>query len=104
MNYDLKTVCGILVTHEHKDHCKGVPDALTAGQEDLPDAKKAFDAMSVNDKLNFIGGLIAESKGVQGGNAIWGATLGQLGGGDLSYTMAGVARMNNYKSTQGDVS
>lgn len=71
-------------------------------QEDLPDAKKAFDAMSVNDKLNFIGGLIAESKGVQGGNAIWGATLGQLGGGDLSYIMAGVARMNNYKSTQGE--
>lgn len=71
-------------------------------QEDLPNAKKAFDAMSVNDKLNFIGGLIAESKGVQGGNAIWGATLGQLGGGDLSYIMAGVARMNNYKSTQGE--
>lgn len=71
-------------------------------QEDLPDAKKAFDTMSVNDKLNFIGGLITESKGVQGGNAIWGATLGQLGGGDLSYIMAGVARMNNYKSTQGE--
>ncbi|QTD60293.1 methyl-coenzyme M reductase [Acinetobacter towneri] len=71
-------------------------------QEDLPDAKKAFDAMSVNDKLNFIGGLISESKGVQSGNAIWGATLGQLGGGDLSYIMAGVARMNNYKSTQGE--
>ena len=35
MNYDLKTVCGILVTHEHKDHCKGVPDALTAGHEVL---------------------------------------------------------------------
>ena len=71
-------------------------------QEDLPDAKKAFDAMSVNDKLNFIGGLISESKGVQGGNAILGATLGQLGGGDLSYIMAGVARMNNFKSTQGE--
>ena len=71
-------------------------------QEDLPNAKKAFDAMSVNDKLNFIGGLISESKGVQSGNAIWGATLGQLGGGDLSYIMAGVARMNNYESTQGE--
>lgn len=71
-------------------------------QEDLPDAKKAFDAMSVNDKLNFIGSLISESKGVQSGNAIWGATLGQLGGGDLSYIMAGVARMNGYKSTQGE--
>ena len=35
MNYDLKTVCGILVTHEHKDHYKGVPDALTAGQKYL---------------------------------------------------------------------
>ncbi len=71
-------------------------------QEDLPNAKKAFDAMSVNDKLNFIGGLISESKGVQSGNAIWGATLGQLGGGDLSYIMAGVARMNNYKSDKGE--
>ena len=70
-------------------------------QEDLPNAKKAFDAMSVNDKLNFIGGLISESKGVQSGNAILGATLGQLGG-DLSYIMAGVARMNNFKSTQGE--
>lgn len=71
-------------------------------QEDLPNAKKAFDAMSVNDKLNFIGGLISESKGVQSGDAIFGATLGQLGGGDLSYIMAGVARMNNFKSTQGE--
>ena len=39
---------------------------------------------------------------MKNGNAIWGATLGQLGGGDLSYVMAGVARMNGYKSTQGE--
>lgn len=31
MNYDLKKVCGIIITHEHKDHCKGVPDALASG-------------------------------------------------------------------------
>ena len=31
MNYDLQKVCGILITHEHKDHCKGVPDALVNG-------------------------------------------------------------------------
>lgn len=71
--------------------------------EDLPEAKKAFEAMGVNDKLNFIGGLVSNAKkyGAQG-HAIWGATLGQLGGGDQSYIMAGIARMNGFKSTQGE--
>ena len=71
--------------------------------EDLPEAKKAFDAMGVNEKLNFIGGLVSQAKqyGTQG-HAIWGATLGQLGGGDQSYIMAGIARMNGYKSTSGE--
>ena len=70
--------------------------------EDLPEAKKAFDAMGVNEKLNFIGGLVSHSKGISGGSSIWGATLGQLGGGDKSYIMAGIARMNGFKSTQGE--
>ena len=70
--------------------------------EDLAEAKQAFDAMGVNQKLDFIGGLIQQSKGVPSGNKIWSATLGQLGGGDLSYLMAGVARANNYRSEKGE--
>lgn len=70
--------------------------------EDLPEAKQAFEAKSVNDKLDFIGELINQSKGVPNGNKIWSATLGQLGGGDLSYLMAGVARANNYRSRDGE--
>ncbi|MEQ1173670.1 methyl-coenzyme M reductase [Acinetobacter lwoffii] len=70
--------------------------------EDLPEAKQAFEAKSVNDKLDFIGELINQSKGVPNGSKIWSATMGQLGGGDLSYLMAGVARANNYRSAQGE--
>lgn len=70
--------------------------------EDLPEAKKAFESKSVNDKLNFIGELINQSKGVPNGSTIWSATLGQLGGGDLSYLMAGVARANGYRSREGE--
>lgn len=70
--------------------------------EDLPEAKQAFDAMGVNQKLDFIGNLIQQSKGVPSGNKIWSATLGQLGGGDLSYLMAGVARANGYRSRDGE--
>ncbi|EZQ12075.1 methyl-coenzyme M reductase [Acinetobacter sp. Ver3] len=71
-------------------------------EEDLPEARKAFEAMPVNEKLNFIGELIGQSKGVQDGSSLWGSALGQLGSGDLSYVMAGVARMNNYRSTKGE--
>ena len=71
-------------------------------KEDLPEAKKAFDAMGVNEKLNFIGDMVDQSKGVKNGSAIWGATLGQLGDGKLSYVSAGVARMNGYKSEKGE--
>ena len=71
-------------------------------KEDLPEAKKAFDAMGVNEKLNFIGDMVDQSKGVKNGSAIWGATLGQLGDGKLSYVSAGVARMNGYKSENGE--
>ncbi|MFN3893067.1 MAG: methyl-coenzyme M reductase [Acinetobacter sp.] len=70
--------------------------------EDLAEAKQAFDAKSVNDKLDFIGELINQSKGVPNGSKIWSATMGQLGGGDLSYLMAGVARANNYRSRDGE--
>ncbi|ENX21086.1 hypothetical protein [Acinetobacter sp. CIP 102136] len=70
--------------------------------EDLAEAKQAFEAKSVNDKLDFIGELINQSKGVPNGSKIWSATMGQLGGGDLTYLMAGVARANNYRSEQGE--
>ena len=69
--------------------------------EDLPEAKKEFDAMGVDQKLNFIGGLISKSKGIKNGASIWGATLGQLGAGDQNYIAAGLAKMNNYGSTAG---
>ena len=69
--------------------------------EELPEAKKAFDSLDVNGKLNFIGNLITESKGVKDGTKIWSAALGQLGGGDMNYVMAGVAKANGYSSTEG---
>lgn len=71
-------------------------------EENLPEAKQAFDAMGVNAKLDFIGALIGQSKNIPNGNKIWGAILGQLGSGDQSYIMAGIARMNDYKTTKGD--
>lgn len=59
--------------------------------------------MGVNEKLNFIGGLVSNAKKYgTNGHAIWGATLGQLGDGDKSYIMAGIARMNGFKSAQGE--
>lgn len=70
--------------------------------EDLPEAKQAFDSMGVNQKLDFIGSLISESKGVPKGSQIWAATIKQLGGDDNSYLMAGVARANNYRSRDGE--
>lgn len=70
--------------------------------EALPAAKQAFDDMSVNQKLNFIGQQITATKGMKGGDQIWGATLDQLGGGDKSYIMAGVAKMNGFRSEKGE--
>jgi len=70
--------------------------------EDLVEAKQAFNDMGVNQKLDFIGNLIQQTKSVPKGNTIWSATLGQLGGGDLSYLMAGVARANGYRSRDGE--
>lgn len=69
--------------------------------EDLPEAKKAFDDMSVDQKLNLIGGMINKTKGIKNGASIWGATLGQLGAGDQNYIAAGLAKMNGYGSTAG---
>lgn len=70
-------------------------------EEDLPEAKKAFDGMGVNEKLNFISGLISKSKGHSRGASIWGAVLGQLGSGDQNYVAAGLADMNKFQSTEG---
>lgn len=65
--------------------------------------KDSFDAMPVNQKLDFIGSLISESRGIKDGSKIWGSVLGQLGGEDRqAYIMAGVARMNNYHSIKGE--
>lgn len=69
---------------------------------ELNGMKQSFDGMNVDQKLNFIGSLLESTKGIQGGNDIWRSTLWQLGSGDASYTMAGIARMNGYKSTQGE--
>lgn len=65
--------------------------------EDLPDAKKAFDEMGVNGKLDFIGHLISQASHVPNGQRIWGATLQQLGGEDRSYYLAGLAKAKNRK-------
>ncbi|OTG58827.1 methyl-coenzyme M reductase [Acinetobacter sp. ANC 4204] len=70
-------------------------------EEDLPEAKKAFDGMGVNEKLNFISGLISKSKGHPNGSRIWGSVLGQLGSGDQNYVAAGLADMNKFQSTEG---
>ncbi|WP_180182917.1 methyl-coenzyme M reductase [Acinetobacter sp. YH01020] len=67
--------------------------------EDLPEAKKAFDSLSVQGKLDFIAQLQSQSKGHANAATIWGATLGQLGGGDQNYIAAGLARSNGFKST-----
>lgn len=70
--------------------------------EDLAEAKKTFDAMGVNEKLNAIGAFITKTKGVPNGSRIWAATIKQLGGDDNSYLMAGVARANNLRSEKGE--
>lgn len=67
--------------------------------EDLPEAKKAFDSLSVQGKLDFIAQLQSQSKGHANAATIWGATLGQLGGGDQNYIAAGLVRSNGFKST-----
>ena len=67
----------------------------------LPQAVEAFDKSSADQKLNFIGNLIGQTKGINGGEQLWKETLKQLGGGDMNYVAAGTARLNNFKSTEG---
>ncbi|MFX5636413.1 methyl-coenzyme M reductase [Acinetobacter baumannii] len=69
--------------------------------EALPAAKQAWEDASVNQKLNVISSMIEQTKGVKDGVKIWGAALGQLGGGNSNYVMAGVAKANGYRSTEG---
>ncbi|MCJ9560570.1 methyl-coenzyme M reductase [Acinetobacter baumannii] len=69
--------------------------------EALPAAKQAWEEATVDQKLNLISSMIAQTKGVKDGVKIWGAALGQLGGGNSNYVMAGVAKANGYKSTEG---
>lgn len=69
--------------------------------EALPAAKQAWEESTVDQKLNFISSMIEQTKGVKDGVKIWGAALGQLGGGNSNYVMAGVAKANGYRSTEG---
>ncbi|MDV5702063.1 methyl-coenzyme M reductase [Acinetobacter baumannii] len=69
--------------------------------EALPAAKQAWEEATVDQKLNLISSMIAQTKGVKNGVKIWGAALGQLGGGNSNYVMAGVAKANGYRSTEG---
>ncbi|ENX30027.1 MULTISPECIES: hypothetical protein [Acinetobacter] len=71
--------------------------------EDLPEAKQAFEAKSVNDKLDFIGELINQSKGVPNGEKIWKATLTQIGGADKTYLLAGIAKAKSKKINNDDL-
>ncbi|MFW6557549.1 methyl-coenzyme M reductase [Acinetobacter baumannii] len=69
--------------------------------EVLPAAKQAWEESTVDQKLNFISSMIAQTKGVKNGAKIWGEALGQLGNGDAAYQMAGYARANNFRSDAG---
>lgn len=69
--------------------------------EVLSDAKKSWEEATPNQKINLISNLISQSRGIKGGDRIWGAAIGQLSNGDQAYTMAGVARMNNFRSDAG---
>ncbi|MDI9659391.1 methyl-coenzyme M reductase [Acinetobacter nosocomialis] len=69
--------------------------------EALPAAKQAWEDANVNQKLDLISSMINQTKGIKNGAKIWGAALGQLGGGNSNYVMAGVAKANGYRSTEG---
>ncbi|OTG80809.1 methyl-coenzyme M reductase [Acinetobacter sp. ANC 4558] len=69
--------------------------------EELPEVKKAFDEKNVDQKLEFIGGLIQQSKGMKDGRQIWGAILNQLGDGNQNYVAAGLAKQLGFKSDHG---
>lgn len=63
----------------------------------LPDAQAAFNQLSVEGKLTLIGHLVAATQNIQGGNEVWQSTLQQLGDGDRTYYLAGIARAKNKK-------
>lgn len=69
--------------------------------EVLPAAKQEWEEATVDQKLNLISSMIAQTKGVKNGAKIWGEALGQLGNGDQAYQMAGYARANNFRSDAG---
>ncbi|WP_171498462.1 MULTISPECIES: methyl-coenzyme M reductase [unclassified Acinetobacter] len=67
----------------------------------LPQAVESFDKSTVDQKLDLIGNIIGQTKGINGGKELWEQTLKQLGGGSLNYVAAGTARLNNFHSTEG---
>ena len=71
--------------------------------EDLPEAKKVFEELGVNAKLDFISQSIQQAKGIKGGDGIWKATLQQLGGADKTYYLAGLAKAKNKKINNEDL-
>lgn len=79
----------------------GTIKVLPISPADLPNAKQEWEKKDATQKLDFIGNLIGQTKGVPNGNKIWGAVLGQLGSKDNIYVSAGVAKMNNFHSTDG---
>lgn len=70
------------------------------GDEILPEVKQNFERLNVDQKLNFIGGLVKQTQNVTGGKTIWQEAVKQIGG-DQRYVKAGVARMKGFKSTDG---
>ncbi|MFZ8004361.1 hypothetical protein ACO1DV_15845 [Acinetobacter lwoffii] len=66
--------------------------------EDLPEIKQALDGMGVNQKLDFIGNMITEAKGIPNGEKIWKSALTQLGGADRTYYLAGLAQGEKQKN------
>lgn len=71
--------------------------------EDLPEIKQALDGMGVNQKLDFIGNMITEAKGIPNGEKIWKSALTQLGGADRTYYLAGLAKAKNKKINNDDL-
>lgn len=69
--------------------------------EVLSDAKKSWEEATPNQKIDLISNLISQSRGIKKGNHIWGAAIGQLSNGDQAYTMAGLARLKNFRSDAG---
>jgi len=58
LDFDLSSVCGCLVTHEHKDHSRGVKDVMKAGIDTYMtlDTATAINAEGHRMKLATVGG------------------------------------------------